>query len=516
VLPAPAGPAATASDTPSTGAASEAPGPATGTAGPVTSPPTPHPAALAVHGLMQTACLACHRTGGPAAMTRYTLTGAFASDVAASRAFVDLARPAASPLLTKAAGQAHGGGAPWPPGSDGQRALLAWIEAGAPEVTAPPAAAADSATSAAGAPVAPLAPALPAAPAPPPGAAAPAPAPPPGAAAAHAGGIPLFGDALTINGRFDLNLERRGFEANPWGDGSKTALTSYHHFLFLSRQSAEDPFTFTAELVSLEFYEVGLRLGPRKGPARLHLRAGKLLVPFGTEPLFHQSYGGHQGFDQRVLPAIWAAEGLVASGHLEAGPVTLSADLYGVRGHALRRADAVLNLQSDFSATDDARPAAGLRLGAAAGALGGFYSAYFNPLGHDRRLLMQGLDIGLWRWRRYPVLDRLVLAAGLLRADVSGAGSPRDHYHFASYWLARLYPLRWLHLQYRQGLRTFDNKRNLIYDGRRAGPEDGSTHNLAIGARYRGLSVGLSYYLNFEKAAEVDDDLLRLTVAYEF
>jgi hypothetical protein len=490
--------------------AAEVPAPeaAPGAAPAVTAPGLPA-VAIALHQELARTCQVCHRAGGPAQMTRYKLDGQREADLTASRAFVDLANPAGSPLVTKAAGQAHGGGAPWPPGSPGQQALLAWIAAGAPDHPPPAAAgapttAASEASPAAGPPTpapvaAPMSPAAPS---------------PHGAPAAHVSAT-LFGNQLTLNGRFDVNLERRGFDANPWGDGSKTAVQSYHHFLFLGRQAADDPFVFTAELVSLEFYEAGFRLG-RGRSWGAHVRAGKLLVPFGNEPLFHQSYGGHAGFDQRVLPAIWASEGLAASGHLQVAGATLSADLYGVRGHALRTAAAVLNLQSDLSPVDDAHPALGGRLGAAFGPLGGFYSAYFNPLGFERRLFMQALDVSLWRWREVPVLDRLVLGLGLLRADVSGGGPGLDYYHFASYWLARVYALDWLYLQYRQGLRTFDNKRNLTFDGRRRGPDDGSTHNFTLAARYRGLSAGLSYFLDFEKADEVKDDLARLWVAYEF
>ena len=384
----------------------------------------------------------------------------------ASRAFVDPDRQGDGVLASKAAGQSHGGGAPWPPGSAGQVTLLSWTAAGTPvggpDASEPPATAAPT-TAPAPTPAATLH-------GPPPGNVPPGkprPAPHPGHPAARPRGLALFGGTLVLNGRFDLNLERRAFETNPWAEASTTAIQSFHHFLFLSRQSAEDPFTFTAEITSLAFFEVGARFVPPSRTWRLHVRFGKLLVPFGNEPLFHQSYGGHAGFDQRVLPIIWAAEGVAASGSLDVGTITLSSDLYGVRGHGLRRADTVLNLQNDLSPIDEVRPALGVRLGVAWSALSAFYSAYFNPLGHDRRLFMQAIDITLWRWRDLPVLDRLVLGGGLLRADVSGGGPGVDYYHFASYWLARLYLLDGLSLQYRQGLRTFDNKRNLIFDGRR-------------------------------------------------
>jgi hypothetical protein len=493
---------------PSAVVTSEAQAPVPAPSPPVSSPPEgapgeraaglPNPgdaAAVAFQRELVRACLSCHQKGGPAGLTRFVLDGGLQTDLTASARFVDGTHSMQSPLAAKARGEAHGGGPVWPPDSEGHRALVAWLGV----VPAMGQAPTGSPAAAVPAPVVAAAPA----------------ARPTDATSGATPRLALLGREFTLNGRFDVNLERRGFDANPLGGGT-TALQSHHHFVFLGRQSVDDPFTFTAELTSLLFYEAGVRLGPGRRPFGVHLRAGKLLVPFGNEPLFHQSYGGHVGFDQKVLPAVWASEGLAASGHLDLGPITMTADLYGVRGHGLRRADAVLNLQTDQSPVEDSHPAGGLRLGGSKGPLTGFYSAYFNPLGHERRLFMQALDLSLWRWRRFPVLDRLVLGAGFLRADVSGGGAGRDHYHFASYWLARIYTCEWLSLQYRQGLRTFDNKRGLVFDGRRRTVEDGSTHNVAVVARVRGLAVSLSYFLNFEKADEVDDDLARLAVAYEF
>jgi hypothetical protein len=516
VLPAPGAPVATgerSADPAAPAASSTAPaGDGTGngaapTAADPPSEPAPLPAtALDLHAQMIRACVPCHRPGGPGAMSRYKLAGDPRADLVASQAFLDAdaAHSNENLLAKKASGQSHGGGPVWPAGSPGHTALLAWIVAGAPAAAAP------AVVEALAAPASPATPAPPvAAPAAPAAAAAPARSP------AQHGGLALT-DTLMLNGRFDLNLERRDFRGNPWAEGSKTALQSYHHFVFLSRSTTEDPFVFTAEITSLQFFEAGVRLGPRQRPWQLHLKAGKLLVPFGNEPLYHQNYGGQAGFDQRVLPPIWAAEGLAAAASITCARFVLTADLYGVRGYALRRADAVLNLQSDVSPIDDVKPAYGLRLGAAAGPLTGYYSALFNPLGLGRRLFMQAIDVTLWRWRRVAVLDRLVLGAGFLRADIGGGGSGLDDYHFASYWLGRVYATDWLYAQYRQGLRTFDNKRNLTYDARRATAQDGSGHNLSLVARHHGLSVALSYFINLEKADEIDDDLLRLAVAFEF
>ena len=71
-------------------------------------------------------------------------------------------------------------------------------------------------------------------------------------------------------------------------------------------------------------------------------------------------------------------------------------------------------------------------------------------------------------------------------------------------------------MQYRQGLRTFGNQRGLILDRTDLTRQDGSTHNVGVVARWRGLSAGLYHYWNMEKADETPDDFTRLVVAYEF
>jgi hypothetical protein len=150
-----------------------------------------------------------------------------------------------------------------------------------------------------------------------------------------------------------------------------------------------------------------------------------------------------------------------------------------------------------------------------------WYSAYFNPLGFGRRLVMQAIDLTIWRPRQIPVLGHFSLAAGLLRADVAGGGPGvggvgHDYYDFADYVQLRYYLVDWLFLQYRAGLRTFDNRRALILDNSRLTSADGSTHNFGVVARTRNLWFGIFYFINLEKVNEVRNDLLRLNVTYEF
>ncbi len=244
-------------------------------------------------------------------------------------------------------------------------------------------------------------------------------------------------------------------------------------------------------------------------------------MPFGADPLYHQNYGGLGGFDQPILPVIWAVEGMAAHLVVTRGAFVLTDDLFVVRGYTLAHADSVINLQNDFSPADDTRLGWGNRLGAAWTFVSAWYSAYYNPLGFGRRLFMQAFDLTVWRPRGIPMAQHFSLGAGLIRADVSGGGADvsgpgLDYYDFGSYLQLRYYPTDWLYVQYRQGLRTFNNRRGVIVDNTRLTSADASTHNFAVVARHRGLTVGLYYFINMEKADEVPNDLVRLSVVYEF
>jgi hypothetical protein len=455
-----------------------------------------------VHPLLLQTCRPCHGAGGPAAATRLVLSGEPTADHAVVARLVFVGDAAASPLLAKSSGAApHAGGAAWPEGSAPRARVLAWIQAGARLDDAPT-------TTGTLPPVATRA-------APPPPA-PPAPAPP-----SDRSGLLLPG-GFALDGRFDVAYERRAFSGDPFAAGSTNGLRSYHHFLFLSRDSTADPVGISVELTSLLFWEAHARWASPNRAVRVTLSGGKLLVPFGADPLFHQMYGGHSGFDQRILPVIWAQEGVAAHVLVERRTFAVTDDVYLVRGYALHQADGVLNLQNDFSSTDDARLAVGDRVGASYGPLSFWYSALFNPLGFGRRLFMQAADVTLWRVRGVPVLEHLSFAAGLIRADVSGGdgsgvgGPGRDYYHFGSYFQVRLHPTDWLTFQYRQGVRTFDNRRGVWIDRTRLTRDDGSTHNFAIIARRGGLTATLAWFINLEKADEVPDDLARLSVAYDF
>jgi hypothetical protein len=339
--------------------------------------------------------------------------------------------------------------------------------------------------------------------------------------AGHGAGYRLPG-GIHLGGMFDAAYERTDRSAEL--TSGKNALRSYHHLLFLSRQGDDVPIGFSAELLSQYFYELSTRLSAPGSSLRVLAHAGKILVPFGPDPLFHKSYGGLTGADQRVLPVVWSAIGAGVRFARRGNGWSATDEVYAVQGFDLPAADQALNMQRDLVAYDGARIAVGNRLTVATGPITVWYSVYWNQMRFGRLLLMQALDLSLWR-PDFPLLNRFALGAGFVRAHVSatdkfgqpGASSSESaYYHFADYLWLRAYLMGGLYLQARSGLATFDNRNGITYDGRRADPSDGSHHNLALVYEYASAQVMLAYYWNFEKVDERADDLLRLMVTYAF
>lgn len=327
---------------------------------------------------------------------------------------------------------------------------------------------------------------------------------------------------IRLGGLFDAAYEREG-RSGELGSG-RNALRSYHRFLFLTRQGNDVPIGFNAELLGLHFYELTVRL--RRGPSawRVTAHGGKILVPFGPDPLFHKNYGGLSGADQPLLPVVWSSLGGGLRVSRALGGLSVSDEAYVVQGFDLAARDQMLNLQRDLMAYDGARIAVGNRLAVAYGPVALYYSFYWNPLRFGRQLIMQALDLTLWR-PRWPVLRHFALGLGAVRAFVSAdesAGTAAAvpgaayYFHFADYVWLRAYGPDWLYLQARSGLATFGNRRGNFYDGNRATASDGSHHNLALVAEHAGATVSLAYFWNFEKVDERADDRLRLTVTYAF
>jgi len=333
----------------------------------------------------------------------------------------------------------------------------------------------------------------------------------------------LFPGGIRIGGLFDASYERVGMNGSP-GSG-QNAFRNYHHFVMVSRQGNDFPIGFNAEVINQYFYELTARLW-RKGPLRLSARAGKIMVPFGPDPLFHKNYGGLSAIDQKLLPVVWSSFGACLRADALVKGFSLAEDLYVVQGFDLSARGNTLNMQSDLQAYngDSARVAVGDRVSLSRGPVTLWYSLYWNPLPFGRHLFMQALDLAIWR-PALPVVNRLALGVGVLRALISADSSygkpdavadAGAYYDFADYLWLRFYATNWLYLQARSGLMTFNNHKGFSYDAERATSADGSHHNVAVVAEYAGATFSLGYYWNLEKVGEYPNDFLRLMVMYAF
>ena len=338
----------------------------------------------------------------------------------------------------------------------------------------------------------------------------------------HAHDSPLLlPGGIRIGGLFDATYERT--DMNGGLTSGKNAFRNYHHFLFLSRQGDDIPIGFNAEVINQYFYELTARLW-RKGSLRLSAHAGKIMVPFGPDPLFHKDYGGLSAIDQKLLPVVWSSFGVGLRAAASVLGFSLADDLYLVQGFDVSARESTLDMQNDLQAYDGARVAVGDRVSLARGPVTLWYSLYWNSLRFGRSLLMQAVDLAIWR-PAWPIVNRLALGVGLLRAFVStdsSYGTPNAvpdagaYYDFADYIWLRCYATSWLYLQVRSGLMTFNNHKGFSYDSERASAADGSHHNLAVVAEYAGAIFSLGYYWNFEKVDETANDFLRFMVMYGF
>jgi len=332
------------------------------------------------------------------------------------------------------------------------------------------------------------------------------------AAKASPRGVSLPGD-IRLHGRFDIAYERHGY-SDAIGDG-KDAFRNHHRLLFVERHAKGDPFFFNAEVLGFNFMEIGARFqGEGEDIWRASVTAGKVLVPFGADPLFHHAYGGRAGADQRVVPIIWAEYGVKGALELDLDPVALKLDAYALRGYALRAADGIVDLQTSGAPMDDLNFVGGGRLGASWGPATLYYSFQGGTLDHARSLFLQALDLTIWR-PDIDVLRDFALTAGVMRTDVWG-GDAEAYYHFADYIQLRWYPTDCLYVQYRAGLDTRDNRDGVWVDAARLDKKDTSAHSVSVGWLYGNFSLVVQHLWQLELYDEQDDDFLRVTATYEF
>jgi hypothetical protein len=319
----------------------------------------------------------------------------------------------------------------------------------------------------------------------------------------HGAGITLAG--FSINGRFDLAYEFTGFEGFPEDDND--ALRNYHHFIFISRNKKDEPFSISAEIIDLTFYELTIKLCKHS-----NIRLGKILVPFGADPLYHHSYGGLSGFDQKLTPVIWAELGASYQATILQGDFTLENELYVVTGYRAEE-DQVVSLSA---AGDPERLALGDRIRAGYGKFSAYLSFYWNQYAPGRNLFLWGFDVAAARgFLPWPYLENLSVKLGLIRADVRSEVLG-DYYHFGDYLQVDYRLPKGVTLRYRTGMVAFKNHQNLFFDTDRKDAKDTVAHSFSIWWRTHLLSLGAEYILNLEAKDEIENDLIRFTAVVEF
>ncbi|MEZ4700409.1 MAG: hypothetical protein R2834_08770 [Rhodothermales bacterium] len=318
-------------------------------------------------------------------------------------------------------------------------------------------------------------------------------------------------DMVNISGRFDINFEIQ----NPMKDEDlqQKQIRNYHKFLFL-KVTPTDKITLDAEVLDLSYYEIKYDL-----TSRLNLRAGKIWVPFGATP-FHHFYGARQGdpFTGLLLPNVWSEYGGNLEGRIFSGDnMSLGGDLYAIRGFD-NQLGQVINFTSGGSDNVFAYGArAHLTLGSRIQAWG---SVMYNEFGVDDaegQLLLWGgdllLDYGLLD---LPILRDLRLRAAFARAEVQDKVLV-DPDNNGDSWYFRYGD--YAELTYR-GLPVVTPR---VRYGTIIDFDDAVTNNdshnweVALTSRLQQHILFLAQYqFNQEEVNEVDNDLFRFAIIFEF
>ncbi len=239
-----------------------------------------------------------------------------------------------------------------------------------------------------------------------------------GGAGNGVGGIELFG--FMLNGKFDLTLEIEGFGKRLLG--GDTSLKNYHRFIFLSRR--ERIFFFTAEVIDRWFYEFGANF------RILSVKFGKILIPFGSDPLIHHSYGGLTGFDQELVPFIWSEHGFNLSLRAENKDTLIINEVYIVNAPK-GTPDEVLLLT--FTSSPD-KLALGDRLTVGYRDFIFYLSLYWNQYSGRYNSILWGVDISFSPRQFISKLSFLSVSYGFLLADIQANPTKLGRYsHFGNY-----------------------------------------------------------------------------------
>ena len=329
---------------------------------------------------------------------------------------------------------------------------------------------------------------------------------------ASAGAFPSWVDDIHLTGRFDLNLEV--LNPNKGDDLRTNHFRNYHNFLFL-KVTPDDKFTLDAEILNLSYYEFKAAL-----PHKVLLTAGKIWVPFGATP-FHHYYGSSQGdpFTGLLLPNVWAEFGASVSKNWVNGEnLTLDTDTYVMRGFDGRRGE-VLNLANGGSDNIFAYGAR-TRIGwgtkiAAWGSI--LYNTFDDAAEDEGQLLLWGgdllLDYGLLD---VPLLKDLRFRGAFARAEIQDEllvdpkyNEDGWYYRYGDYAEVTYRGLKYVHTRVRYGtIINFDDS---------VSNKDSHNWDLALLTRLGpNLSLLAQYQINMEEVDEIDNDLFRAQLVFDF
>ncbi len=330
-------------------------------------------------------------------------------------------------------------------------------------------------------------------------------APPPAASAG--GGI---GDLIHLSGRFDLNFEVE----NPVEEGATRdkRFRNYHKFVFL-KVTPTDQLTLDAEILDLHYYEMAYAFSDD-----FTFRAGKIWVPFGATP-FHHYYGGRQGdpFAGLLLPNVWSEFGASLEASLFSGDwLSVSGDLYTIRGFD---ADLGNVLQLTNGGVDDAFAFGGRTRVGIGSKISIWGSALYNQFGanDEGQMLLWGgdllIDYGLLD---LPVLRDLKFRAAFARAEIQDEilvdavyNSEGWYFRYGDYAEVTYRGVPVVMPRVRYGtIINFDDE-----------VSNADSHNweVALMTRIqRNVMLLAQYQFNQEEVNEIDNDLFRFALIFEF
>jgi len=327
--------------------------------------------------------------------------------------------------------------------------------------------------------------------------------------------FPSWTDKVHLSGRFDLNMEvfapgKEGIQANRF--------RNYHKFMFL-KVTPDDRFTLDAEIIDLSYYELRTEL-----PYDLAFTAGKIWVPFGATP-FHHYYGAVQGdpFTGLLLPNVWSEFGAsVYKNWVNGNKFSLDTDVYVIRGFDGPRGQ-VLNLANGgsdnvFAYGSRAHLGYGTKIGLWGSVLYNQFATMEGGADDDEgKLLLWGVDLLLdYGILDVPFLKDIRFRGAFARAEIQDKvlvnpkfNSEGWYYRYGDYAEVTYRGLKYVHLRGRYGtIIDFDDTVSNM-----------DSHNWDVALLTRlgpNMSLMFQYQINMEEVDEVDNDLFRTMMIFEF